>query len=71
MLVAVFGAVVHSLLLLRGGLILIAAATASIAVFRILAFQPARQMRLYGMISVGSRLAAALVLLYLAASIHF
>ena len=71
MLVLVFGAMVHSPLLVRGSLLLIAAATAAGAVFRVLAFQEAGGMGWHARISVGFRLLAAAVLVYFAARFHF
>jgi hypothetical protein len=71
MVVLVLGALVHSLPLVRGSLLLIAGATAAGATFRLLAFQVTGGMGWYARISVGVRLLAAAVLVYVAARFHF
>jgi hypothetical protein len=71
MVVLVFGAMVHSQLLVRGSLLLIAGATAAGALFRLLAFQASGGIGSYARVSVSFRLLAAAVLVYFAARFHF
>jgi hypothetical protein len=71
MVMLVFGALVHSLPMVRGSLLLIAGATAAGAAFRLLAFQASGGMGWYARISVAVRLLAAAVLVYVAVRFHF
>jgi hypothetical protein len=71
MVMLAFGALVHSLLLVRGSLLLIAGATAAGAAFRLLAFRASGGIGWYARISVGVRLLVAAVLVYVAGRFHF
>lgn len=70
--IALIGAFVHSLILLRVGLLLVALGVAAGGAFRLQAWASlGKRPPPYGVISIGLRLAAAIALLIIAVRVHF
>lgn len=70
--IAVIGYLIHSLLILRVGLVLVAIGIVGGAILRLQAWASlGKRLPGYGQISIGIRMAAAIALLVIAIRVHF
>jgi hypothetical protein len=70
--VAVIGYLIHSLLVLRAGLVLVAIGAVGGGLLRLQAWaSTGKRPPVYGQVSIGIRMAAAIALLVIAIRVHF